>query len=83
MVRPRQLEPEQVEEAGDDVEVAGDVQVQSVVGRQEQGQARQRRRLVRRREHVVLDRAVQQQVRQPAGEKDDAGLGVAPPRSGR
>ena len=66
MVRPRQLEPEQVEDAGDDVEVAGDVQVEGVVRRQEQGQVGHVAELVRRRQHVVLDDPVREQVRQPA-----------------
>ena len=50
------LKPNRCKKPGDQVELPRDVQVQGVVGGQEQGQVRQVVDLVRRGQQVVLDR---------------------------
>ena len=74
MVRLRQAEAEEVEHSHDEVELAGDTQVEQVGGEQELHELAQGPELVRIAGEVQVDEAVEDQMEQPARDPGHAGL---------
>ena len=83
VVRPRQSEAEQVKDPRDDVEVARHVQVERVVRDEEERHVRHIVHLVRGGEQVVLDHAIEQQMRQAADQIDNPVLASRQPAPAR